>query len=267
MFRIQDLLVLVVVCMALATSQSASAQCIEGLSLHDLVQDDDTTFCSVTPSALCAQGVPAISNAARLALILGLFVLGAFIVGRRHKSLGSVVPTIALSAMIAGFAYFRSPSAVWAHDFRKTPMTGLITHFHRPAATERELTAAEKTCINNDLATAHPGATRVGDPTISFDCHGLTFDPAQTWINNDQVVQALADNGRMVVAGAKMVGDIIVYRNVAGNVTHSGKVTAVDVAGAVTQVRSKWGLSGTYDHPPTGAANSPYSADTVSYYR
>jgi hypothetical protein len=64
------------------------------------------------------------------------------------------------------------------------------------------------------------------------------------------------------VAGAKVVGDVAVYRDAGGTPVHTGKVTAVD-AGAVTQVESKWGNCGRYRHAPN---DCPYPAN-ISYYR
>jgi len=105
--------------------------------------------------------------------------------------------------------------------------------------------------------------TRTAPPSDGYDCHGWTFACGSKWINNDQVQKILDDNGYTQVT-RPAVGDIVVYRDADGNITHTGLVRAVDSNGNVTVVESKWGRLGRYRHAPNDV---PPSYGTPSYYR
>ncbi len=119
---------------------------------------------------------------------------------------------------------------------------------------ETEYTPEQRKKITDDDKAAHPSITVVGEPTAAYDCHGLTFKNRNFWIDNDQVDTILVDQGWKKrgdagVPAAPAVGDVVIYRDAAGKVTHSGLVDAV-AGGQVTRVRSKWGNGGEYLHDP-----------------
>ena len=108
--------------------------------------------------------------------------------------------------------------------------------------------ANKKKIIEEDKKT-DPTIEVVEEPTVSYDCHGLTFKDKKLWIDNSEVDKILKDQGwTLVNVGQHQVGDIVIYRK-NGKVTHSGIVKEVQ-NGTVTRVRSKWGMSGEYIHDP-----------------
>jgi hypothetical protein len=253
------LIVLVGVLFLSFVSTSVHAQCVNGLNTAtDISQSDDSTFCSVTTSDICVTALPSLGRTSLL-LLAGLLLCAGALTFRRRRALG--IWLWVLSTAAAGGSIWQPtlPDAI-AH-VKNTGLGNPITHFHRPTVGERNFTAAEVTCINTHFDTAFPGATRTGGATITFDCHGLTFDANASWINNDQVAQILADDYALV-GGVKMVGDVIVYKDGGGNIIHTGKVTMV-AAGVATEIESKWGSAGTYKHAP---GTSPYGGN-ITYYR
>ena len=106
---------------------------------------------------------------------------------------------------------------------------------------------------------------QVAPPSDRYDCHGWVFTGGEKWINNDQVQQIIDDNGYIIIPpGAVEVGDLVIYRDDEGNITHSGVVTAVDENGQPTQIESKWGSLGRYLHGP---GDVPDSYGDPEYYR
>ena len=113
----------------------------------------------------------------------------------------------------------------------------------------KEWTDAEKKKINDDNKKAFPKIKVVGDPTKVYDCHGFTFKSKKMRISNDDVDKIVKDQGwKPAGDGKHKKGDIIIYRDKAGKVTHSGIVEEVGADGNVAKVSSKWGASGEYVH-------------------
>ncbi len=114
-----------------------------------------------------------------------------------------------------------------------------------------EWTAQEKKDINDAIKKAFPNLTVADDPSKVYDCHGLTFKSKKMRIDNDAVDIILKDQGWTPAEDKKhKKGDIVVYRDKAGRVTHSGVVEEVGVDGNASKVRSKWGMLGEYVHAP-----------------
>lgn len=242
-------------------AHSAKAQCVNGLTLDQLLSSSNDTFCSVTPSALCvSDGVPTVSTWGLVVTGI-LILLGATLLLRKRSRRAAFSLLCVFLFIGSSYWAFSRSSVALAHNIQ-TSLGNLIAHHHRPRPNEREFTDAEKTCINDALEDAFPNATRTGEPTITTDCHGETFDDGNCWINDEEVQQVL-DDDYVVVAGAKQVGDIVVYRDADGNITHSGTVTAVDGNGNVTEVESKWGSGGKYKH---AVDETPYGTN-IEYYR
>jgi hypothetical protein len=99
-----------------------------------------------------------------------------------------------------------------------------------------------------------------GPPDPSYNCHGWVFADGRAVVNAD-VELILHDNGYAPVAEPQP-GDVIVYRDDGGAVTHTGLVRQVGTWGAVL-VESKWSGNGRYFHP---AEVQPFG-DQWAYYR
>jgi hypothetical protein len=98
-------------------------------------------------------------------------------------------------------------------------------------------------------------------PSYDYNCHGLTFLSRRAWLQEADAAlrQVLTDDGyREVPLNAVLPGDIVLYRDRAGQIEHTGVVTSVDGEGPlrVLWVVSKWGASGEYIHPFN---KSPYT--------
>lgn len=112
--------------------------------------------------------------------------------------------------------------------------------------------------------------------TWRYNCWGFTFLPRRYWINSDtDVDNIIRDNCEPVPDGSVQIGDIIRYRayddDLGRLVTeHTGRVWQTDGAGHATLIRSKWGPSAEYIHPPLGGSPYPvpeiYGTD-LAYFR
>lgn len=92
------------------------------------------------------------------------------------------------------------------------------------------------------------------------NCHGHVFTGGRYWILGRDVPAILRDNGYIETA-QPAPGDIVVYRDGEGVVTHTGIVRAAG-PGFPILVESKWGQFGVYIHP---ADRTPY-AGPIAYY-
>ena len=86
------------------------------------------------------------------------------------------------------------------------------------------------------------------DSDCGGNCHGLTFAAGRFWLDDADVDRILLDNGYERIT-RPAVDDVIVYRDSAGNVVHTGVVKAVGKKGFVL-IESKWGTLGRYLHLP-----------------
>jgi hypothetical protein len=102
---------------------------------------------------------------------------------------------------------------------------------------------------------------RTGPPDWAADCHGWTFATGRYWITGKEVEPILEDNGYLP-ATCPQTGDLVVYRDAQGQVTHTGVVFSVGEAGRIL-VESKWAWMGCYLHAPEA---QPYGND-IRYYR
>ena len=94
------------------------------------------------------------------------------------------------------------------------------------------------------------------DPT--HNCHGWVFMGGRFWVPGDDVNLILADNHYTRVTSPE-VGDLAIYRNVAGGITHSGVVFSTTGG---TLVESKWGPLGRYLHGPD---DQPFGGECTFY--
>jgi len=96
----------------------------------------------------------------------------------------------------------------------------------------------------------------------NYNCHGWVFAGGRFWVRSVSVDRILQDNGYKPTT-AVAPGDVAVFRNKGGKVTHSGLVHSVSQAGLIL-VESKWGRLGRFIHTD---ANHLYRTDKVNYYR
>lgn len=101
--------------------------------------------------------------------------------------------------------------------------------------------------VPQDAAQALRGKLhRIAPPDASTNCHGWVFTGGRYAICAAAVAALLEDNGYHAVNSPRR-GDVIVYRDDAGKILHSGRVRSVHDDGQVW-VESKWGASGRYVH-------------------
>jgi hypothetical protein len=104
-----------------------------------------------------------------------------------------------------------------------------------------------------DLRREHENA-RLRSSSSTYNCVGLVFAARRTWVGNDSLTTILERDGFSQVSGDQnlRVGDIVIYENSQGEMTHVGQVVDIEVSlidgsGKVT-VLSKWGAYGEYLH-------------------
>jgi hypothetical protein len=104
------------------------------------------------------------------------------------------------------------------------------------------------------------GVLRLAPGGGGCNCHGWVFLGGRYCLDGADVLDILEDNGYGPVAVPR-AGDLVVYRDKAGRITHSGVVLMVPEGGPAL-VESKWGDLCVYVHP---AAFPQYG--TPHYYR
>lgn len=102
---------------------------------------------------------------------------------------------------------------------------------------------------------------RTAPPDWRSDCHGWTFADGRWWVYGADVALILEDNGYRPVTDPAP-GDLAVYRDLAGTITHTGVVFAAS-PGRPVLVESKWTWLGCYVHT---AQDQPYGT-VITYYR
>ena len=101
-----------------------------------------------------------------------------------------------------------------------------------------------------------PGAIPVS-ASIVYNCYGLVFAARRSAIVDEEDVHAiLEDDGYKTMPwdpAAWMVGDVVLYRNAAGELAHvgivAGKTIDLKTGNIKVDVLSAWGDSGEYLHP------------------
>jgi hypothetical protein len=105
------------------------------------------------------------------------------------------------------------------------------------------------------------GAIQTGPPDHRYNCHDWTFAGGPSHLLDNYSVEQILETYDYEPVTHPQVGDIIVYRNGARGIMHSGVVRAVGEKGFVL-IESKWGDLGRYVHPPELTGYS----DHYSYY-
>jgi hypothetical protein len=123
-----------------------------------------------------------------------------------------------------------------------------------PVATEKEDKYLQNLRLDRKLIQ-----TGSADPT--YNCHGWVFTGGRCWVRGGAVDSILADNGYRVTTNPRE-GDVVVFRNSAGEVMHTGLVRGHSDGSVL--IESKWGQLGRYVHT---AEDHAYREHARTYYR
>jgi len=88
----------------------------------------------------------------------------------------------------------------------------------------------------------------------TYNCVGHVFAARRTWVESDHLPMILERDGyiRLEDSQKPWVGDIVVYENQQGEITHVGQVVEIQDnlqdGGRTLIVLSKWGVYGEYLH-------------------
>lgn len=99
-------------------------------------------------------------------------------------------------------------------------------------------------------------------PDHSYNCHGWVFTGGKGWILGSEVERILRDNQYHIVS-TPSAGDLALFRDSQGAVSHTAVVRAVAEDGTVL-MESKWGKIGRYIHTAT---QHVYASGPCVYYR
>ena len=104
------------------------------------------------------------------------------------------------------------------------------------------------------VLTGHP-SRRLRSLSSVYNCMGMVFASRRTWIEPEQLPIILeGDEYKRVPNESEIVvGDVVVYKDGTGSVSHIGTVTEVRInlhlATREIMVLSQWGRDGEYFHP------------------
>jgi hypothetical protein len=107
------------------------------------------------------------------------------------------------------------------------------------------------------MKQSHPDAL-LRSITATYNCVGLVVASRRTWVDTEHLLTILIEDGSRRLRGPEeaRVGDVVVYRDEAGDVSHVGMVSQKKIADPRSdadflQVLSKWGADGEYFHDAT----------------
>jgi len=94
--------------------------------------------------------------------------------------------------------------------------------------------------------------------TATYNCIGLVVASRRTWVDTGVLIAILQDDGFRQLPGAEFakVGDLVIYRDAAGDVCQVGVIIEKRLVVPGSQrdplwVLSKWGANGEYLHDVT----------------
>lgn len=141
--------------------------------------------------------------------------------------------------------------------------TSIRNDYNEDAPLAGELIAAND--LKNNYIRAQHRPTQV---CYTYNCHGLTFASRRTQVYRTQCVAAiLEDDGYILIQRADALpGDICIYRDDLGEISHSGMVVAVEKDFLIPRVKvlSKWGSAHEVVHYEE---DCPYTPATISFHR
>ena len=119
---------------------------------------------------------------------------------------------------------------------------------------QREQDAVASMDARKDIMLANRPSVRVRSLSSVYNCMGMVFANRRTWVDPEHLPMILEDDGYRLVANEQELqpGDVVVYRDADGEVSHVGIVTEVRTnpreASLEVFVMSQWGESGEYFH-------------------
>lgn len=160
----------------------------------------------------------------------------------------------------SSFVMVDMPGALVAHDqaAARTDSGTALTLYECNASPEQYEVFVTNTRKN--LSSVMQRAILRDRAYIGSNCHGWVFTGGQYIILSRDVQRILDENGYVEVATPGL-NDVVVYRNAAGDVIHTGIVRGF-LDGHRALVEGKWGIEGTYLHL---AEEQPYSQN-ISYW-
>jgi hypothetical protein len=109
-------------------------------------------------------------------------------------------------------------------------------------------------------------ARQLTRPTGRYNCHGLTFACRRTNVDGPTHpvdIEELMRHDAFVQVTRPQTGDVVVYRNLRGNIEHTGLVSRIEELGSVIYVWSAWGCLGEFEHPERACPYGP----RIEYWR
>ncbi|MFQ3650610.1 MAG: hypothetical protein SNJ75_09770 [Gemmataceae bacterium] len=104
---------------------------------------------------------------------------------------------------------------------------------------------------------------QTGPADGEYNCHGWVFTGGRYWVRGKSVEAILHDNGYRET-NKPMIGDLCIYRDPHGEVSHSAIVRGLGDKGLVL-LESKWGKLGRYIH--MAHEHHAYSGHVPTFYR
>ena len=115
----------------------------------------------------------------------------------------------------------------------------------------------------------HPNAL-LRSITATYNCVGMVVASRRAWVDPEHLLTILVQDGYRLLRGPEEaeVGDVVVYRDLSGDVCHVGLVSRKKILDPrngmdYLQVLSKWGADGEYFHDLT---DLPYLLGRPSEY-
>jgi hypothetical protein len=156
----------------------------------------------------------------------------------------------------------RSPDFVFVEAGSALTDSGTaIPLFRIPSDTTAHVSSfAEENCISR--RRLHQELIPTGEASDAYNCHGWVFTGGHFWLRGSFVEQILRDNHYQAII-APVPGDLAVFRDENGAVTHTGLVHHIR-KNSVVFLESKWGKLGRYIHAST---DHIYGDNACTYYR
>jgi len=220
------------------------------------------------------------------ALILAGVSLALLLVRSRHSFAGRAVVQgtglVVLSGALLGYASYRLDRALEGDlvqsDYDLAMMSDPIDEHNPPALlarTDAGTTVPLFEPTPNAVTATHDLEARylrdlgldakliqTAPPEMKYNCHGWIFTGGRFWLRGNQVETILKENGYHAVERPR-AGDLVVFRNSNGEVSHTGLVRAGGKGDSIL-IESKWGRFGRYVHGPQ---EHGYRGHDATYYR
>jgi hypothetical protein len=121
-----------------------------------------------------------------------------------------------------------------------------------------------------DYSKKYKAATVRNKPDPYYNCHGMTFASSRTKVFDESIDMILHDDGyKKVEADKALPGDVIIYYNEKGEISHSGIITTRPSEGkfGYPWVVSKWGVLNEMHHLAYDVPQEYRPFSEVGYWR